>query len=93
MAVLDYFNMLTSGDFLEAIISPYYDLLGNWFWVWFFALMLLVLYNKTQNFGTVGIVSLVIAGHMFPLFPPVVHLMGYILLAISVTIILYRAYH
>lgn len=93
MAVVDYFNLLLGGDLFGVVIRVFTDLLGGWFWVWMFGMGLLLIYNKSDNYGTVGIVALVIAGHMFPLFPPVVHLIAYALLALGITVILYRVYH
>jgi len=93
MAVIDYFNLLVAGKFLEAPLQVFYDLLGQWFWMWIIAMSLLVLYNKTQNYGTIGIVGLIIIAHVFPLIPPIVHLIAYVLLAISITVIIYRTYH
>lgn len=93
MAVVDYWNLLMEGKFVEAILTPYYDIFGLWIYVWLFGMSLLMLYGKTRNYGTVGIVGLIIAGHVFPILPPVVHLFAYILLAISITVILYKLYH
>lgn len=93
MAAPDLFALLVAGDFIGPIIGAYTELIGDWFWVWFLSLGLLMLYNRTRDYGTVGIVALVIAIHMFPLFPPIVHLFAYVLLAISIASILYRLYH
>jgi len=93
MAVVDYWNLLVAGKFGEAILTPYYDFLGLWVYVWIFGMSFLMLYNKTQSFAVLGIIGLIVAGYIFPVLPPIVHLMAYIMLAIGITVILYRLYH
>lgn len=78
---------------IEAEIQVFTDLIGSWFWVWFFGLALLMLYGKTRDFGTVGVIGLTVAMHIFPIIPPEVHLFVYIMLAVAVTNILYKVYH
>lgn len=88
-----YFTKLVEGNMIEAIIQVFTDLMSGWFWVWFFGLSLLMLYNRTRDFASVVVIGIAIMVHIFPLIPPEAHLFVYILLAIGVANILYKVYN
>jgi len=84
---------LVSGHFVEAILISFTRLIGDWIYVWFFGLSLLMLYDKTRDYGTVGVIGLSIVSLVLPLMPPIVHLIAYIILGLAIGIILYRVFH
>jgi len=93
MTDLVYFTDMINGNLVEAVIHVYKDLIGDWWWVWIFGLSFLMLYNKSRDYASVGIIGLTVLVHIFPVMPPSIHLILYIFLAISIANILYKVYH
>lgn len=93
MAVVDYWNTLIQGKFVEAIIQPYWDFFGNFFYVWALGLSMMMLFGKIRNYGVITVVGLIIAPMVIQILPEVVQLLIYLGLAIGITSILYKVYH
>ena len=87
------FTLLTTGKFLEAFMSVYTGLLGSWLYLLLFGAALILIYLKTENFGTTTIIGLLILGPLYPVLPEGVHTLIFVLAALGVTSILYRVFH
>jgi hypothetical protein len=89
----ELFNMLMRGEFVEAIISSYTNVMGIWFWLALYGLGFFMIYYKTKDFAGTTLFGMVIVPILLPLLPPESHLFIYVMLALGATGILYRVFH
>lgn len=91
----EMWNLLTQGDIIGAVITTFtsrFEPVPSMF----FAIILLVglslVYLKTENYGTTGVVGLLIAGNSLIFLPPQVHLVAQVFLGFSIAIIVVGAF-
>ena len=90
--MVEPYTLITSGQFLNAILSVYTNVMGSWVYalVLFFGFTLI--YLKTQNIGTVAVVAMLIGGTILTTMPPEVHNLAYFLLVLGLAAIMYKAF-
>jgi hypothetical protein len=90
-------GQLTSGAIIQSTISPFTAILGTWFYLILLFVALMMVYFKTNNFGTTIVTGLVISAGFFPY---LVTLGGYeaampavyMMIVFGIFIILYRLF-
>lgn len=82
---------------MEAVIAPYTYSMGSWFYLIVLFLGMIMIYMKTQNFGTTIISGLVLSAGFFPILytmsgytPALSVIYGFIVLGIAA--ILYKIF-
>jgi len=85
-------DLLISGQIIEGIIQSYTDTMGYWLYVFLVGLGLFLIYEKTQNIGTTGIVALLIAGVVMAVMPPQVQILANLLVIFALAAILWKAF-
>ena len=61
LSPVDIINQWLSGEFLNAMIAPYIQLLGDAFWLLLYFMLAFSLYYKTQSFGVLAIFNMIFA--------------------------------
>lgn len=90
--VTEAFNLLVAGKSVEAVIYPYTYLMSNIFYALMVFLGLTMIYIKTQDYGTVGVVGALVAVGSIAYMPIQVHLIAAILLSLSLTIVVFKVF-
>ncbi len=67
--VSEAWTLFLQGKVLEALIATYTDVMGFWFFIIIYAMVIVMIYLKTETTTTPLIVSLVITGIMLYLAP------------------------
>lgn len=91
----EMWNLLVQGDIIGAVTTTFtsrFEPVPSLFFAIILFVGLTLVYLKTENFGTVGVVGLIIAGNSLLFLPPQVHLMAQVFLALSIAIIIVGAY-
>jgi predicted branched-subunit amino acid permease len=86
-------SMFTSGNIYGAVISSYTNVLGLWFYLLVLMLGMIMIYIKTKNFGTTTLVGILISSAVIPLLPTQAYFAITVIIALGITIILYRVFH
>ena len=85
------YELAVNGSFIQASYTPYTSLIGDWFWVILWILLLTVSYIRTEDltyvfaFGLLGMLALGAYG----LFPGFFRPIAYLVLAVSLMLTLY----
>jgi len=93
--MVDTFALLTQGKILDAVIGVYTNAFmpyGEFFYMFTLFIGLTLVYMKTENFGTVGVIGFMIAGAVLAFIPVQFHNMAYSILYVSLGIIIYYAF-
>lgn len=89
-------TLLLQGDLIQAVITVFTGIFPTGFGNVFYAIMLMVafgvLYIKTENFGTVGVVGLLVSGAILGFVPAEFHMLGFAMLFLSFLAIIYDIY-
>lgn len=83
-------NNIFEGKILTAVLQPFTDVLGPWFYVLIAGFFLSILYIKTQNLGMISVVGLILSFAMLAFLPPSIRPLLYIMLAASMSVIIYK---
>jgi len=92
MAVQDLTPLIEQGKIIEAVLAVFTTPLGMWFYVIMIFLLEIMIYMKTQDVTLPAIVGLIIAATSLAFLPVEVHKVAYGLLALSITVILYKVF-
>jgi hypothetical protein len=88
--------LLSSGDFIGAIISVYTNVVGNWFFAIILFALLGMVYIRTNNIGITGILTVVtvvsLSAMNADLLPTLVINLVYGLIVLVMTIALFRLF-
>jgi len=87
--VNESWNLLTSGKIVEAFLNAHTALMGSWFYALMAFLAMLMIYMKTQNFGTTIVTGMIITAMMIQFLPAATHMMITIFIALGITVVLY----
>ena len=90
--VLDTMSEFQNGRWVTGILAPYLDLLGGWFWAVMTFALAISIYVKTGSMAAVAVILLISSGSLFALLPPESHTVAYIMLALTITSILYTLF-
>jgi len=86
---------MTQGKILEAVIGVYTNAFapfGDFFYMFVLFIGLSLVYLKTENIGTVGVIGFTIAGAVLAFIPIQFHNMAYSILYMSLAILIYLAF-
>lgn len=89
----DLYAVLLSGHYVEAAAGAYTSLIGNWFWLIIFGFGLAMVQMKTNDFSVTALVGILISSLVMSALPGPAKFVGYVLMALGATIILYRVSH
>lgn len=81
MSIESKVNLINSGDYFGYIISPYTDVLGQWFYAIVFWIFIIMVYMKTQSVELPLIVAFIGAAAFMYLMP--VGIGAYVAVAIA----------
>lgn len=90
--MVDTFALLTQGKVVDAVIGVFTNSLapfGDFFYMFVLFIGLSMVYMKTENFGTVGVIGFTIAAAVLAFIPSQFHQMAYSLLYLALAIIAY----
>jgi len=85
-------NFVLSGKYLEGVTYVFTGLIDYWFYALMLLLTLIIVYNKTQDVGSVAVVGIIIGAIMRAFLPPNAHIVAYFAIALSIAIILAKLY-
>ena len=86
------FSIMSQGDFFGAVMQSYENVLGGWFYLMLMTLALTMIYMKTRDFGTVGIVGILASFGIMILVPSIAFFAITMVIILAVGIILYRVF-
>lgn len=84
-------EMLTNGSWSSSIGYVYTSTMDYWFWLILMVVVLIMLYISTQSETMVAVGGLIMSAALMFLLPPAARPVLYLLLAISIGIMLYKA--
>ena len=90
--MVDTFVLLTQGKILDAVLGVYLNAFapyGDFFYMFVLFIGLALVYMKTEDIGTVGVIGFTIAGAVLAFIPAQFHSMAYSILYLSLAIIIY----
>lgn len=82
---------LHTGDLAGFVIACYTQLIHQMFYVVVLLMLMVPIYIRSQSITYVAILWILFASVLIPLFPAVAWPLGYVLLAMGVGVLLYRA--
>lgn len=85
-------DLLTSGEILEAIISTYTNVMGEMFYALIIMFGLTLVYIKTKNIGVVGVIALLVGGSVVTLLPAITQRLFYLLLVFGIAATIYKIF-
>ena len=88
----DPWSLLIAGDIMGAILTSYTNIIGYYFYGLIIFIGMIILYLKTQNYGLIGVVGLLIAGSILTYMPPEAYMLGILFLIFSLTIVVFRVF-
>ena len=63
-------DLILSGKLIEGALAVYTNVMGSWFWLFFFALPAIMIYLKTQSIEASAITLLLLYSVLMPVLPP-----------------------
>jgi len=88
-----WWNLLISGKIFEAVLATYTSTLGFWFYTIILFMGMLMIYLKTNNFGTTIGTGVLLFGVAIPFMPDEVANIAFVMTALGFTFILYKVFH
>ncbi len=90
MSYLDF--IYTEGEIglLKAVIAPFLDIFGYWFFAIMYFLALGMLWIKNQNVYIAAIIGMIVGFAMRTLLPPEAHSVAYLFIALGIASIVFR---
>ena len=86
------YSVLLTGDLLNAIVCPFTNVMGYWFYAVMMLIALAGIYFKSQNVTLVALMGIMSGTTMAMLFPPETHQFAYVMVAIAMAGILYKVF-
>ena len=86
-------NNFTAGNYFSAITLSYTNVMGMWFYAIVMFIGMIMIYLKTQDFGTVLITGLVISAAAVTFMPSDAQFFISIMTAFGIALILYKVFH
>lgn len=83
-------ELLQGGDVVHAIVQPFTALMGNWFYAIIIMLTFMMIYIKTQSIAIPAMFLLIAGGALIEFFPPEIHAVAYLIIAMGITGLLYK---
>lgn len=81
-------------DIFGFVTGGYFDLIGApLFYIWFIALSLVMILNKTQSSAIFGLMAFILGAMFLNSLPAEAHAIAIILMGIAIVAIIYRAVH
>jgi len=87
------FSLFLNGKVFDAVLLSYTNILGMWFYALVMFLGMGMIYIKTQNFGTVIITGIILSSAAIPFMPTQTLYIISIIIALGISLILYRVFH
>lgn len=84
------YNQLVNGSLVEASITAYQSVIGYWFWPIIFIFTIVLVYIKSENPGTVFIVSVIGNVMLYGYLPIAFRPFLYLTLVISLFLVLLK---
>lgn len=89
----ELFTLLLQGSIIEAVISVYTSVMGNWFWTLLYLVGFIMIYFKSKDFIVTALIGLVMLPLILPLLPSDVHRIIYVFVAMAIAFVIYRVMH
>lgn len=86
-------GMVQGGNIFGAVVLSYTNVMGYFFYASVMLLAMIMIYLRTNNFGTVTITGILISWAAIPFMPTQSLYFIAIMIVLGITFILYKAFH
>lgn len=93
MAYTEPFQYLINGSYFKAVHLMYYAVIGNWWIILLYVFSVFAAYIGTKNNGITAVISILGALVLREYLPPLIHPVVYLIAAISLAMLLYKAFY
>lgn len=89
---LDALSEFLQGHWITGIFYPYFAVIGDWFFAIVMLTVCMGIYIKTSTFLAPTVLLVLGAGVIFALLPPEAHKFAYLMIALSITGVLFKLF-